>query len=408
MQGGTGPGSFHDYSNSLQRNVNEFFWPKLSRAIATSCSEFKQQQRQLENDELDHDVDAAAGAACSFAMADFGCSCAWSTVNTMRFAARCVVDHHQASCAKQLLQRRPQLHIQAFFNDVPGNDFNTLFALLSDSCVVDEATTDAGQQQPHFMACGVPGSFYSRLFPPAYLHVGLCTLALHNLSQVPAAVKDPASLAWNENGTWILQGCKPETAMAYKEQFQKDFTCFLRHRSQELVPGGLLFCVIIASTIDHDANSTTTLQARLDHNHLHTNLQAAWRQLVSEGLLEQESLDAFNFPLFMPTIDEVKEVVCDDALVSAELEVVEMEYAEVERAPLHVWMEHAASDAQTWGITCETMARNFVGSLIQSHLGLPKFELLMERLRHVAAADGELLYRTNMMHVIVLALSRRR
>ncbi|MCO5611533.1 hypothetical protein L7F22_065786 [Adiantum nelumboides] len=122
--------------------------------------------------------------------------------------------------------------------------------------------------------------------------------------------------------------------MAYKEQFQKrrisPASC---HRSQELVPGGLLFCVIIASTIDHAATSTN-LQARLDHNHLH--MQAAWRQLVSKGLLEQESLDAFNLPLFMPTIDEVKEVVCGDTLISAEFEVVEMEHAEVERDPLHV------------------------------------------------------------------------
>ncbi|MCO5615028.1 hypothetical protein L7F22_069316 [Adiantum nelumboides] len=338
MQGGTGPGSFHDYFKSLQRNVNECFWPKISRAIATACSRFKQQQRQLENGELDHDVDQAQQKLLV--------ASPWPTLGARVHGA----------------PSTPPFSIY----DVPCNDFNTLFALLYHSCVMNEAATvDAGR--------------------------------------VPAAVKDPASTAWNENGTWILQGCKPETAMAYKEQFQ-DFTCFLRHRSQELVPGGLLFCVIIASTVDHDATSTTNLQARLDHNHLHTNLQAAWRQLVSEGLLlEQESLDAFNFPLFIPTIDEVKEVVCGDALVSSELEVVEMEYAEVERAPLHVWMEHAAPDAQTWGITCETMARNFVGSLILSHLGLPKFELLMERLRHVAAADGELLYRTNMMHVIVLA-----
>ncbi|KAI5060754.1 hypothetical protein GOP47_0025174 [Adiantum capillus-veneris] len=251
------------------------------------------------------------------------------------------------------------------------------------------------------MPCGLPGSFYSSLFPGRYLHIGLCTLALHNLSQVPDAVQDPRSSAWNENGTWILEGCKPETAAAYKRQFAKDFTCFLRHRSQELVPGGLLFCVMIASSID----GTSTSLPKRDHHQLQTNLQIAWRQLVSEGLLEQESLDTFNMPLFTPTMDEVKEVVCGNAL-QAEFEVVELEFVEIERAPAHLWVQTAAADAQTWGRTCEMMVRNFVGSLIQPHLGLAKFELLMERFRHLAAADDEV-YRSSLMRLIVLALSRR-
>ncbi|MCO5564760.1 hypothetical protein L7F22_018428 [Adiantum nelumboides] len=321
--------------------------------------------------------------AVCFAMADFGCACAWSTINSMHFMAKCVAGHQLGNPnSPSNLKVEQQLHFQAFFNDLASNDFNTLFTLLSSS--QGPATQAAGF---HFMACGLPGSFYSRLFPSGSLHFGLCTLALHNLSQVPEAVQDPNSPAFNENGVWILQGCKTETTMAYKHQFHKDFTCFLQHRSQELVAGGLLFCVMIAAS---SADATSTLP-KGDRNHLYTNLQVAWRQLISEGLLEQNSLDAFNLPIFLPTIDQVEEVVCGDVELRTELEVMEVQYVEIERAPAHVWMESAAADAQTWGRTCETMLRNFVGSL-----GSEKFELLMGRLRHVAAADDEL-YRSSTM-----------
>ncbi|KAI5060354.1 hypothetical protein GOP47_0024774 [Adiantum capillus-veneris] len=355
MRGGTGSGSYNEFSKSLQSTVNGFFWPKLALAIANTCKKFQ--------------PFADDGTAC-FAIADFGCSCALNTINSMNFIAQSVAKQASMLALGQAPKldspaKQRQFHVQAFFNDLPSNDFNTLFALLSYS------HGSATKAEFHFMPCGLPGSFYSSLFPGRYLHIGLCTLALHNLSQVPDAVQDPRSSAWNENGTWILEGCKPETAAAYKRQFAKDFTCFLRHRSQELVPGGLLFCVMIASSID----GTSTSLPKRDHHQLQTNLQIAWRQLVSEGLLEQESLDTFNMPLFTPTMDEVKEVT-------------------------------AAADAQTWGRTCEMMVRNFVGSLIQPHLGLAKFELLMERFRHLAAADDEV-YRSSLMRLIVLALSRR-
>lgn len=379
MKGGTGKGSYYEFSKSLESNLNEFYRPKLSQAIANVCCRRKPSVWKSTDD--------AVGAANCFAIADFGCSCAWNTVNTMHFIVRCVVD--QASVLISPPVPANPLHILAFFNDLPSSDFNTLFTLLSSSQLAPQAGLN-------FIPCGLPGSFYSRLFPPRYLHIGLCTLALHNLSMVPKAVQDRNCPAWNENGIWILEGCKTETAKEYKKQFQKDFTCFLQHRSQELVSGGLLFCVMIASPCK-------TLHRR-HPNKLYENLQMAWRQLVFEGLLEKASLDAFNLPIFLPTVDEVKEVVSCTQL-GVEFEVVEVEYVEVERAPMHVWKEYAAADSKTWGNTCETMVRNFVGSLIQPHLGPAKFELLMERFKELAAADDKV-YHTSQIGIIVLVLSR--
>ncbi|KAH6558370.1 hypothetical protein KP509_1Z067600 [Ceratopteris richardii] len=210
---------------------------------------------------------------------------------------------------------------------------------------------------------------------------------------VPEAVEDQNSPAWNENGLWNFDGCKSETALEYKRQFERDFSTFMAYRSQELLSGGLLFCVMIASNRGVEG---------MHSNNLYENLQKAWRELISEGLLSQESLDTFNLPLFLPTLEEVKEMVEEQK----EFEVLLVEYVAVERAPANAWKKFAAADGQMWGNTIQTMTRNFMGGLLEPHLGVPKFEMLMQRVKELAAADDER-FRSSLMGTIVLALIRK-
>lgn len=65
-----------------------------------------------------------------------------------------------------------------YFNDLPKNDFNTLFRILP------EHSRRNGSQRQRYFGAGVPGSFYDRLFPERFIEVFTSTFSLHWLSQV--------------------------------------------------------------------------------------------------------------------------------------------------------------------------------------------------------------------------------
>ena len=110
-------------------------------------------------------------------IADLGCS---AGPNTLLVISE-IVDIIVNACEKLNLSP-PSL--QAFLNDLPGNDFNTVFKswpgfykkLMED----DEKRRKFGEC---FMA-GVPGSFYSRLFPDNSLHFVHSSYALMWITEV--------------------------------------------------------------------------------------------------------------------------------------------------------------------------------------------------------------------------------
>ena len=101
--------------------------------------------------------------------ADLGCSSGPNTFLVMYE----VMDAVGRSC-HQLGRRSPEL--QFYLNDLPGNDFNTIFQSL---------TINEGRENvvPYYVA-GLPGSFYGRLFPRKSVHFFHSSYCLMWLSQV--------------------------------------------------------------------------------------------------------------------------------------------------------------------------------------------------------------------------------
>ncbi|KAK6939494.1 SAM dependent carboxyl methyltransferase [Dillenia turbinata] len=77
---------------------------------------------------------------------------------------------------------RPTPEIIAYLNDLPGNDFNSIFGLLPafHQTLKEEKGSDFG---PCFLS-GMPGSFYGRLLPRNTLHFVHSSSGLHWLSQI--------------------------------------------------------------------------------------------------------------------------------------------------------------------------------------------------------------------------------
>lgn len=109
------------------------------------------------------------------AIADLGCS---SGPNTLLVVSQFIT--MMDNICKTLGNKLPE--IQVFLNDLPGNDFNTVFKSLPN--FQEKLGTILGPGAGHCYFSGVPGSFYGRLFPNKSLHFLHSSYSLHWLSQV--------------------------------------------------------------------------------------------------------------------------------------------------------------------------------------------------------------------------------
>ncbi|CBI17478.3 unnamed protein product, partial [Vitis vinifera] len=109
---------------------------------------------------------------------------------------------------------------QVFLNDLPGNDFNNIFSLLPD--FYEKLTKEEDGTLGNCFITGVPGSFYSRIFPSRSLDFVHSSCSVHWLSQAPAGLEK------NKGHVHIANGSPPTVIEAYTNQFQRDFSLFFR------------------------------------------------------------------------------------------------------------------------------------------------------------------------------------
>ncbi|KAF8779679.1 hypothetical protein HU200_002430 [Digitaria exilis] len=151
--------------------------------------------------------------------ADLGCS---SRPNTLLVVSE-VMSTLRACTLQEIAQRRT-MAVQFFLNDLPGNDFNLVFRSLEQHLpsFASEENKDDSAGLPCYVA-GLPGSFYTRLFPNHSVHV-------------PDDLSNGSHQ--NEENIYIGKTTTPTVVALFKEQFQKDFKLFLTLRCKELVSGG--------------------------------------------------------------------------------------------------------------------------------------------------------------------------
>ncbi|KAJ4707022.1 S-adenosylmethionine-dependent methyltransferase [Melia azedarach] len=215
-------------------------------------------------------------------IADLGCSVGPNTFIAVQNMIDAVEQNYQAEN-----QNPSTLEFQVLFNDHSNNDFNTLFKNLPPN--------------RRYYAAGVPGSFHGRLFPKSSLHIVHVSSALHWLSKVPIEVTDSNSSAWNKGNVYCT-GFVEEVDKAYAAQFNSDMESFLDARAQELVPGGLML-ILIATLPDGIPLSKTIVGKHYDF------LGSCLYELAKMGLLSEEKVDSFNFPVFFPFVGEFEKLI---------------------------------------------------------------------------------------------------
>ncbi|KAF3446349.1 hypothetical protein FNV43_RR11528 [Rhamnella rubrinervis] len=322
----------------------------------------------------------------SMGIADLGCS---SGPNALSVIWQ-IVDVIHAKCCT--LGSSPA-ELRLFLNDLFSNDFNNIFASLP--TFYNQIKDDTGLELGPCFVSGVPGSFYGRLFPRNSLHFIHSSSSLHWLSQVPGGLESDAKTALNKGKLYISKSSPQIVLEAYSLQFQKDFSMFLKCRSEELVSGGRM----VLSFIGRSASDPTT-----DDSCYHWELLAqALMSMVSEGLVEEEKVDTFNAPYYAPCAEELKvEIEKEGSFIVDRLEAFEIDWDGDGGDVIH----NSTFETQFRGQRVAKTIRAVVESLLEYHFGndIPMDDLF----RRYAQLVGDYLSMKKTKYInFVISLVRR-
>ncbi|XP_039035178.1 salicylate carboxymethyltransferase-like [Hibiscus syriacus] len=283
MNGGVGKYSYGN-SSSLQRNVISKVKPVLGESII----------------ELYTSMPAATDC---LKIADLGCS---AGPNTLLVLSE-IVDIIDETCRR--LKRTPPC-LEAFLNDLPGNDFNAIFKLSLPS-FYERLERDKGKRFSNkCFVSGVPGSFYGRLFPPNSLHFFHSSYAIMWISKAPKELVTKTGAALNKGNICVAKTSPPAVFEAYLKQFKRDFAHFLQCRADEIVPGGCMLLTTMGSIKSSDPLTMWEFVGLKLHD------------MVSEFLKEKDEFENFNLPYYAASREEVKSVI--EAQGSFELQKMEV------------------------------------------------------------------------------------
>ncbi|KAK4840738.1 hypothetical protein QYF36_016974 [Acer negundo] len=191
-------------------------------------------------------------------IADLGCSSGPNTLLVVSEVVKIIND----ICRK--LDNRSVPEYQLLLNDLPGNDFNTIF----------------------------------RLFPSDSLHFVHSSYSLQWLSQVPGGIE-------GNKGNIYMASTSPATVLrAYYQQFQKDFSLFLKCRSEELVSCGRMVLTFLGRKSEDPSSKECCYIWEL--------LAMALNDMVTEGVIEEGKMNSFNIPQYTPSPFEIKSQVLEE------------------------------------------------------------------------------------------------
>ncbi|CAL1375779.1 unnamed protein product [Linum trigynum] len=220
----------------------------------------------------------------SLAIADLGCS---SGPNALLAVSELITAVTELS--GELGRKAPEF--QVFLNDLPGNDFNTIFRSVQR--FQEKHLNNLKKNDQTLFVNGVPGSFYGRLFAADSLHFVHSSYSLQWLSQVPDGIVEE-----NKGNIYMAGNSPPRVLEAYYAQFQRDFSLFLRCRAAEVVAGGRMVLTFLGRRSEEASSKECCYIWEL--------MSMALNQMASEGLIDQKKLDGFNIPQYTPSPLEVE------------------------------------------------------------------------------------------------------
>ncbi|XP_042400370.1 probable jasmonic acid carboxyl methyltransferase 2 [Zingiber officinale] len=256
-------------------------------------------------------------------------------------------------------EERTLPEIQFILNDLPSNDFNSVFQSLEE--FNKKIKEERGNLLMPYYVAAASGSFHGRLFPSSTVQFFYCSTSLHWLSQAPKELGSAEAISQNRGNIYFTKTSPPWIVKAYREQFQRDFSTFLESRFEELsVGGGALLIFPGREGEDEDGDI---------FNHISELFSDSLNAMAEEGIISKDKLDAFNMPFYSPLLEEVKSIILNESSF------------DIEQAHLlsYKWLDATKLDILRDGKMIANGFRAWNESLFAHHFGDAILDELFER-----------------------------
>ncbi|MED6185576.1 hypothetical protein PIB30_058462 [Stylosanthes scabra] len=291
----------------------------------------------------------------SIGIADLGCSSGPNTLSIIKdiFQAIQSIISHNKNHHHLIISDE----FRVYLNDLPTNDFNSIFKALPEFHRLLRQDRNNNGFIPSIFMGAYPGSFYGRLFPNSSLHFVHSSYSLHWLSRVPPALYDKEGNSLNKGCVYISESSPEVVPKAYLNQFQEDFSLFLRSRSEELVVDGRMVLIFLGRRGTQHVDKGNSFFWQI--------LSRSFAILVSKGEIEAEKLDSYDVHFYAPSREEIEDEVRKQESIKLErLETVEMDTIE--------------QGIESYGTTVAKAVRAIQESMISSHFGEKILDSLFE------------------------------
>jgi len=274
----------------------------------------------------------------TFVVADFGASTGKNSIASVRTAVDAV---RSAS---------PTRPIAVLHNDVPTNDWNTLFANV------------ASDEHSYLKAAGPPAlplasaiTFFEPAAPAGSVHLGMSFSAAHWLREQPTAAVD---------GFYFCDATGAARD-ALAAQADADWTAFLVARAHDLAPGGRLLVQDVGTEPEGDGNAPHVTASRLL-----AAMHDVAVQMADAGELDPDAVERYLLPVYARTPAEaVAPIERAGSDLAAAFTVIEARTDPVANPYLTAWK--ADGDGAAYGTAYAAFVRGFTESSLREHLFVP-------------------------------------
>ncbi|XXG77275.1 hypothetical protein AAC387_Pa08g1458 [Persea americana] len=220
----------------------------------------------------------------------------------------------------------------------------------------------------HVSLQGCPVSFYGRLFPIYFLDFVHSSYSVHWLSQVPQGLQSDMGLPLSKGNIYMAKSSPPAVCKAYLDQFQSDFSLFLKLRSEEMTCEGRMVLTLMGRKGEEPS--------RGDCCHLWELLAQALKGMVSQGVIEEGKLDSFDLPYYTPSVKELKAVIAmEGSFILDRLQITEINWDTNDNDD----SEGYVFDKKASGQNVVKCIRVVTESLLANHFGAEIIDELFEK-----------------------------